>query len=188
MEATAFLNLAFVVTTKDYPQFCFRLQCVILSTPEAALLTKESKQSIVTCLVNARIWDKLSLDDDNSQGSSWSSKSSKGLLFLARDFVDRPKVFSLLLIKDFGFLVLEAHQTRALVMAAILKEQEGDNNKDDAAIVRTSMYASYDSIHSFCIHNKQIRSQLELDHKLHAYANICVLDSPTTRGASRVKI
>jgi len=97
------------------------------------LLTEDSKQSIATCLVNARIWDKSSLDDDISQGSSWSSQSSEGLLFLAKDFVDRPEVFSSLLIKDFGFPVLEAHQTRALVMAAILKER----NEDDAAIGRT---------------------------------------------------
>jgi len=41
------------------------------------------------------------------------------LIFLARDFVDRPEVFSTLLISDFEFPPLLAHKTRAAVMEII---------------------------------------------------------------------
>ena len=46
------------------------------------------------------------------------------LLLLAKDFVERPEVFSQLLISDFQFPPLVAHQTRAVVMGMLQRQQK----------------------------------------------------------------
>jgi hypothetical protein len=51
--------------------------------------------------------------------------SSSNLIMLARDFLDRPEVFASLLQADFGIGPLVAHQTRAVVMG-ILQRNEPD--------------------------------------------------------------
>jgi hypothetical protein len=134
MATTAFSSSVFVkVTTRNgyygYPQcrFRFDLPCShrpcddIMGTPEADLLPEESKQRIATYLAKAGIWN----DDKPS-----SAQSSEGLIFLARDFVDRPEAFSSMLMTDFGFPVLVAHQTRALVMAAMNNNINNNNNNN----------------------------------------------------------
>ena len=60
-----------------------------------------------------------------------SSSSLEGLFLLARDFVDRPEQLSSLLIADFGFPPLVAHQTRALAFAALRGELQLDDSDDD---------------------------------------------------------
>lgn len=54
------------------------------------------------------------------------------LLFVARDFVDRPEMFSSLLMSDFDFPPLIAHQTRALVMGMIKSQEARDAGTENA--------------------------------------------------------
>jgi site-specific recombinase XerC len=93
--------------------------CDILCTPEASSLTEASKQTIADRLAESGLWD----------ASSNTARSSQAIVLLAKDFVDRPEVFSSLLRTDFGFPVLEAHQTRALVMAVLKQEEEEEQNE-----------------------------------------------------------
>ena len=51
--------------------------------------------------------------------------SSSNLILLARDFLDRPEVFASLLQSDFGIGPLVAHQTRAVVMLMLQRNDEG---------------------------------------------------------------
>ena len=151
---TAFPSHAFVkVTTRNgyygyrFDRLCSHRLCDnIMGTPEADLLPEESKQNIATYLVKAGIWS-----DDKSS----SAQSSEGLIFLARDFVDRPEAFSSMLMTDFGFPVLVAHQTRALVMAAINNSNSNNNtnhnnknnsNEDDAVVDTTKNNNSNDAL------------------------------------------
>jgi len=155
MATTAFPSSTFVkVTTRNdyygYPQCRFRFDRLcshrpcddIMGTPEADLLPEKSKQKIATYLVKAGIWS----DDKPS-----SAQSSEGLIFLARDFVDRPEAFSSMLMTDFDFPVLVAHQTRALVMAAIKNSSNNNNNnnnnnEDDAVVDTTKNSNSNDGL------------------------------------------
>jgi hypothetical protein len=50
--------------------------------------------------------------------------SSSNLILLARDFLDRPEVFASLLQSDFGIGPLVAHQTRAVVMGMLKRNNE----------------------------------------------------------------
>eukprot|EP00533_Pseudo-nitzschia_delicatissima_P011254 CAMPEP_0197282998 /NCGR_PEP_ID=MMETSP1432-20130617/24709_1 /TAXON_ID=44447 /ORGANISM="Pseudo-nitzschia delicatissima, Strain UNC1205" /LENGTH=560 /DNA_ID=CAMNT_0042749979 /DNA_START=74 /DNA_END=1756 /DNA_ORIENTATION=+ len=74
------------------------------------------------------------------------------MFLLARDFVDRPEVFSSLLVKDFGFPMLEAHQTRALVMTAIRNRDtdnnEGNNTIDNSKTLDGTKMKSLDTVDS----------------------------------------
>lgn len=130
-----------LIAINSRQRFCFELlskshqDCDILCIPEASVLAEESKQKIATCLKNAGIWDP-----------NQSSKSSESLLLLARDFVDRPEVFSSLLVSDFGFPVLEAHQTRALVMTAIRNEDASDQNSSNIRVGRAGGGATTQSL------------------------------------------
>ena len=111
-----------------------REQIDILSGPKSNLLPDNCKEQIMEHLQNAGIiWEKENHNDgdESALSSSSSSSSSEGLLLLARDFVDRPEVFSSLLISDFGFPPLVAHQTRALAMAAIRDEIKIIRQSDD---------------------------------------------------------
>jgi len=94
-----------------------------LSSPEANFLPNTCREQIVEHLRKIGI-----LNDDESE---ISLSSSEGLLLLARDFVDRPEVFSSLLMSDFGFPPLVAHQTRALAMVAIRNEIRRNNDDDE---------------------------------------------------------
>jgi hypothetical protein len=87
----------------------------ILSALEAHGLSVANRKRIVDNLQRVGLWQ----DDASSQD----------LMLLAQDFVDRPEVFSSLLINDFDFPPLVAHQTRALAMA-ILKEKDDADNKE----------------------------------------------------------
>ena len=125
-------------TRHCYRHHGHREQIDILSSPKSNLLSSKCKEQIMEHLRNAGIiWEE---EEDHHDGDEFaltsSSSSSEGLLLLARDFVDRPEVFSSLLISDFGFPPLVAHQTRALAMAAIRDEikiirQSNDNDDDD---------------------------------------------------------
>ena len=121
MVATAFSTSA--LAARDRFQFdlhCKKYQqCDFLCIPEASMLTEASKEKILECMINAGMWDDT-LDK--------SAQSSETLILLANDFVDRPEVFSSLLVSDFGFPMLVAHQTRALVMTAIKNRDEANAN------------------------------------------------------------
>jgi len=104
--------------TADYPHFRSHYHYShvnILSIPEADSLPDDCKERIADHTRESGIWDNT------------MNGSSEQLLLLARDFVDRPEVFSSLLISDFGFPAIVAHQTRSLAMAAIRGEQEINN-------------------------------------------------------------
>jgi len=139
--ASAF-STSVLSTTNSRQRFCFELlsqnhqDCDVLCIPEASVLAEESKQKIATCLKNAGIWDP-----------NQSSKSSETLFLLARDFVDRPEVFSSLLVSDFGFPVLEAHQTRALVMTAIKNRDASDQNRDSVGVSISTSGVTIDQKH-----------------------------------------
>ena len=65
---------------------------------------------------------------------------SSELVMLARDFVDRPEVFSSLLQEDFHLDPLMAHRTRVAVMNMITQESKGSSiveNKEIAAAADT---------------------------------------------------
>jgi hypothetical protein len=76
------------------PQNC------ILTTLEAQGLSEQNKQMIIHHLDRVGLWEDKS--------------SSEDLILLAQDFVDRPEVFSSLLINDFDFPPLVAHQNESL--------------------------------------------------------------------------
>ena len=125
MVANAFSTSALVMTDR----FRFDLysknyeQCDFLCIPEASMLTEASKEKILKCMINAGMWDDT-VDK--------STQSSETLILLANDFVDRPEVFSSLLVSDFGFPVLVAHQTRALVMAVIQSRNAAKTNESSS--------------------------------------------------------
>lgn len=56
------------------------------------------------------------------------------LTCLARDFVDRPEAFSSLLISDFSFPPLLAHQTRAAAMAVLDETRTGSRNRHEQSV------------------------------------------------------
>ncbi len=160
--ASAFQTSA-LVSSNGHQRFSFDLRsknhqdCDILCIPEASSLTEESKQKIALCLKNAGIWD-----------CDISSQPLETMFLLARDFVDRPEVFSSLLVKDFGFPMLEAHQTRALVMTAIRNRDtdgESNNDIDSNTSVDETKTKSLDTVDSK--HNDQtaskVRSTMEDD-------------------------
>ena len=74
---------------------------------ESQGLSKKNQEVVLSHLSKSGLWDEE------------ESQTSDNVVLLARDFVDRPEVFSSLLINDFGFPPLAAHQTRALAMAVI---------------------------------------------------------------------
>ncbi|VEU41337.1 unnamed protein product [Pseudo-nitzschia multistriata] len=136
---------AFVATAFRPPgttaKFPFHRHCTgshVLSIPEADALDDDCKERIAGHIIESGIW----------KGKTDDPSSSDQLLLLARDFVDRPEVFSSLLMSDFGFPALVAHQTRALAMAAIRREQaevrreaelvEPQNTQDSGDASRTS--------------------------------------------------
>jgi hypothetical protein len=57
-------------------------------------------------------------------------ESISELMLLARDFTDRPEVFSDLLQSDFGFDALVAHRTRAVIMEMIDKDSLQGTSKE----------------------------------------------------------
>jgi hypothetical protein len=83
----------------------------LLDSIEAQGFDQASQDAIVEHLKRTGLWD--------DHGST--------LVLLAQDFVDRPEVFSSLLISDFEFTVLVAHQTRALAMAIIKASSTSDS-------------------------------------------------------------
>ena len=150
MVATAFSTSAFVATNRN-KRFRFELhskhhhrQCEFLCIPEASQLTEYSKEKIASYMINAGIWDP-----------DQSSQSSETLLLLARDFVDRPEVFSSLLVTDFGFPVLEAHQTRALVMTAIRNRDAHNTNHNGSSVIAADGATKNNSIDSNTKHSEE---------------------------------
>ena len=127
MVATAFSTSALAATNRfHFDLHCKKYQqCDFLCIPEASMLTEASKEKILECMINAGMWDDT-LDK--------SAQSSETLILLAKDFVDRPEVFSSLLVTDFGFPMLVAHQTRALVMTAINNREAIDTNDSSSNI------------------------------------------------------
>eukprot|EP00547_Thalassionema_nitzschioides_P007171 CAMPEP_0194218224 /NCGR_PEP_ID=MMETSP0156-20130528/23273_1 /TAXON_ID=33649 /ORGANISM="Thalassionema nitzschioides, Strain L26-B" /LENGTH=535 /DNA_ID=CAMNT_0038947505 /DNA_START=192 /DNA_END=1799 /DNA_ORIENTATION=+ len=63
--------------------------------------------------------------------------SPDDLILLARDFVDRPEVFSDLLQSDFGFPALMAHRVRATVME-FFQQEEADLKKKSSTKLKTN--------------------------------------------------
>lgn len=75
-------------------------------------VTTEDREIILSNLQRSGLWEP-------SDPTDTSTSNTLGLL--ARDFVDRPEAFSTILISDFNFPPLAAHQTRAVVMNVLKK-------------------------------------------------------------------
>lgn len=77
----------------------------IIASMESQGLSKQNQDTIISHLVRTGLWEE--------------DQSSNSLALLAQDFVERPEVFAAVLINDFGFPPLVAHQTRAVAMAVV---------------------------------------------------------------------
>lgn len=110
-----------ISTNKGDREDAHQINC-ILETLDAQGLSEQNKKKIVMHLERAGLWE--------------GHTSSEDLVLLAQDFVDRPEVFSSLLISDFDFPPLVAHQTRALAMSLVRDKQERQK-EEDAIITET---------------------------------------------------
>jgi phosphorylcholine metabolism protein LicD len=77
----------------------------IIASMETQGLSKQNQDTIISHLSRTGLWEE--------------GQPSNTLSVLAQDFVERPEVFSTILINDFGFPALVAHQTRAVAMAVV---------------------------------------------------------------------
>ncbi|CAJ1959109.1 unnamed protein product [Cylindrotheca closterium] len=84
----------------------------IIQTMDILGISATDKDAILSNLQRAGLWEPP--NETNS-----SNPNTLGLL--AQDFVDRPEAFSSILINDFDFPPLAAHQTRAVVMSVVKK-------------------------------------------------------------------
>jgi hypothetical protein len=89
----------------------------IIASMETQGLSKQSQETILSHLSSTSLWQE--------------GQSSNSLTLLARDFVERPEVFASILINDFGFPPLAAHQTRAVAMA-VIKHGNTKKEKEEA--------------------------------------------------------
>ena len=122
---------------------------------EANFLPKSSKEQILHHLTNSGILPPVDGNENHSGGDEdvdvdnkgripydvadlhyrATADSNEGLLLLAKDFFkDRPEVFASLLISDFNFPPLVAHQTRALTMSILRKKQRMTQQQQDQSI------------------------------------------------------
>jgi len=84
----------------------------IIQSMDLLGVSVKDKDTILSNLQRSRLWEP-------SEEASSSYSNTLGLL--AQDFVDRPEAFSSILINDFDFPPLAAHQTRAVVMSVVKK-------------------------------------------------------------------
>ncbi|KAL3937627.1 MAG: hypothetical protein SGBAC_007301 [Bacillariaceae sp.] len=84
----------------------------IIQSMDLLGVAAKDKDTILSNLQRSGIWEPT---------DETCSLYSNTLGLLAQDFVDRPEAFSSILIKDFDFPPLAAHQTRAVVMSVVKK-------------------------------------------------------------------
>lgn len=96
----------------------------IIASMESQGLSKRNQEVVMSHLTRSGLWTE--------------DESSDTLILLAKDFVERPEVFSSLLINDFGFPPLAAHQTRALAMAVIKEKNTLTHDVKDAKEAKES--------------------------------------------------
>ena len=92
---------------------------------ESLNLSRQVQSNMVQSLEDAGL---LFMGGDTESSSS----SSDSLLLIAREFQDRPEVFSTLLQSDFGVPPLIAHQTRAAAMAALSIDRTSNEEEEDS--------------------------------------------------------
>ncbi|KAG7341900.1 hypothetical protein IV203_006992 [Nitzschia inconspicua] len=105
----------------------------ILETLEAQGLSERNRKRIIENLERVGLWE------DHS--------SSEELILLAQDFVDRPEVFSTLLISDFDFPPLVAHQTRALAMSLVRGKQNLETSLNSELNTQSETPKDDDELH-----------------------------------------
>ena len=103
----------------------------LFATAHGQRLVSHHRQPILEHLYKAGLWiPPQDAKPTNRNANDNTHQDDMPLLLVAQDFVDRPEVFSSVLMSDFQFPPLVAHQTRALAMALLQQQQQQDANND----------------------------------------------------------
>jgi integrase len=157
----------------------------ILSTLDGQGLSPAHQERILKYLQQSGLVEDNDYDDDNDSNNRERSLSCSSLILLAQDFVERPEVLSALLISDFGFPPLVAHQTRAMAFSLIrhrkkngssstanppllqrdISNSSSDTNTDDDTAVITTTTGTNGTDHESVPPPKDHNDSVALDSK-----------------------